>query len=121
MTIKNIGNAEHYTWGVVCDGWRLLNGNDLAVTQECIPSGHGEVKHYHARSRQLFYVLDGKLNIEVANQIFVLGKGDSLEIPPTFHHRVWNAFEEDGSFLVISAPTTAGDRVNLEPLPNSGI
>ena len=114
MTIKNTGNSEHYTWGVVCDGWRLLNGTDLAVIQELIPPGRGEAKHYHARSRQLFYVLDGRLQIEIADETALLGKGDSLEIPPTIHHRVWNPSREEAVFLVISAPSTTGDRVNLE-------
>lgn len=119
MPIKNINNAEHYAWGVACDGWRLLNGTDLAVIQEQIPPGQGEIRHYHARSRQLFYVLDGKLQIEMADEIALLGKGDSLEVPPTVHHRVWNPSEEHVLFLVVSAPSTVGDRVNLERLPKS--
>ena len=119
VTIKNITNAEHYTWGVACDGWRLLNGADLAVIHERIPPGRGEVRHYHARSRQLFYVLDGKLQIETADETALLGKGDSLEVPPTIPHRVWNPFEEETVFLVISAPSTTGDRVYLEPPPTA--
>ena len=120
MPIKNIHNAEHYTWGVACDGWRLLNGADLAVIHERIPPGRGEVKHYHVRSRQLFYVLEGNLRIDVADEIAHLEKGDSLEVPPTIPHRVWNSFEDDALFLVVSAPSTAGDRVYLEPPPTAG-
>jgi mannose-6-phosphate isomerase-like protein (cupin superfamily) len=120
MRVINTENAEHYTWGAGCDGWRLLNGADLAVIQECIPPGRGEVKHYHARSRQLFYVLEGRLQIEMADDTAVLRKGDSLEVPPTIPHRVWNPFEEKTVFLVVSAPATTGDRVHLEPPPTSG-
>ncbi len=120
MAIKNISNAEHYTWGVACDGWRLLNGSDLAVFQERIPPGREEVKHYHATSRQLFYVLEGKLQIEMGDKTAVLDKGDSLEISPTVHHKIWNPFEEPAAFLVISVPSTAGDRVNLEQPPIPG-
>jgi mannose-6-phosphate isomerase-like protein (cupin superfamily) len=120
MPIKNITNAEHYTWGVACDGWRLLNGADLAVIHERIPPGRGEVKHYHNRSRQLFYVLEGKLQMQMAEETLVLEKGDSLEIPPTVPHRVWNPFEENTVFLVVSAPSTTGDRVYLEQPPAAG-
>jgi mannose-6-phosphate isomerase-like protein (cupin superfamily) len=121
MSIKNITNAEHYTWGIACDGWRLLNGPDLAVTQERIPSGLGEVRHYHARSRQLFYVLRGRLQIELSGETHLVGEGDSLEIPSTLPHCVRNPFGEEANFLVVSAPSTIGDRVNLEASPGQSV
>jgi hypothetical protein len=40
-------DAEHYVWGSVCDGWRLLNEADLSVIQERVPPGQGEVRHFH--------------------------------------------------------------------------
>ena len=119
MPIKNIKNAEHYTWGAACDGWRILNGPDLAVILELIPPGRGEVRHYHDRSRQLFYVLEGKLQMVMADETLVLEKGDSLEVPPSVPHRVWNLSHENTTFLVVSAPSTVGDRVYLEPSPSA--
>jgi len=112
--IKNPNNAEHYRWGADCDGWRLLDRADLSVIQERIPPGAGEVKHYHARARQLFFVLRGALKIELTGRDFQLVAGDSLEVPPGEPHRVWNAGDSDASFLVVSAPTTHGDRIQLE-------
>lgn len=113
MRVVNVDSAEHYNWGTVCDGWRLLNHPDLAVTQERIPPGGGEVKHYHARSRQLFYVLQGSLQIDTGETIEKLERGDSIEIPPGQHHNVKNPSDLDAHFLVVSAPSTANDRVNL--------
>jgi mannose-6-phosphate isomerase-like protein (cupin superfamily) len=121
MSVKNVANAEHYNWGVGCEGWRLLNGSDLAVIQERIPPGRGEVRHYHARSRQLFYVLRGKLEIEINDETHLLGEGDSLEILPTLPHCVRNPSKGDADFLVVSAPSTIGDRVNLESAPNTSV
>ena len=117
MTIKNIRNADHYDWGGGCDGWRLLSGVDLSVTQERIPPGHGEIKHLHRSARQLFYVLSGSLTIDTDQGSARLDSGDSLEIPPTVAHRVWNRGDQDAAFLVISAPTTHGDRVNVDAGP----
>jgi mannose-6-phosphate isomerase-like protein (cupin superfamily) len=114
LMIKNRENAEYYRWGEVCDGWRLLDGQDLSVIQERIPPRHGEVRHRHHRARQLFYVLKGGLRIERGEAVFELAAGDSLEVPPGEPHRVRNAGEADASFLVISAPTTRGDRENLD-------
>ena len=112
--IKNISTAEHYDWGQGCDGWRLLERADLSVIQERIPSGAGEVAHYHQRARQLFFVLTGELQIRLGEQLFRLSPGDSLEVPPGAQHRVRNASEAEATFLVVSAPTTRGDRVNVE-------
>ena len=117
MSIKNTANAEHYTWGVTCEGWRLLNGPDLAVIQERVPPGRGEIRHYHSRSRQLFYVLQGRLEIELNGETHLLGEGDSLEIPPPLPHCVRNSSNGDADFLVISSPSTIGDRVEAQLLP----
>jgi len=113
--IKNIGTAEHYVWGEACDGWRLLDRAELNVIQERIPPGAGEVRHFHARARQLFFVLRGQLQIEQSDEVFQLHAGDSLEMPPGVAHRVRNVSDVDASFLVVSAPTTKGDRINVEP------
>lgn len=112
--IKNTTLAEHYHWGQVCDGWRLLERSDLSVIQERIPPGAGEVSHYHERARQLFYVLTGELQIQREEELFRLSPGDSLEVAPGNRHRVRNEGSTDATFLVVSAPTTRGDRVNLE-------
>jgi len=113
METRNRSNAEHYVWGDTCDGWRLLARPDLSVVLERVPPGRGEVRHYHERSRQLFYVLQGRLELESGPETLVLHAGDSLEVPPTQVHRVVNSDAHDALFLVISAPTTQGDRVNL--------
>lgn len=113
--ITNISTAEHYRWGSVCDGWRLLNRADLKVIQERIPSQAAEVMHFHERARQLFYVLGGQLVIELRGEVFRMSPGDSLEVPPGAAHRVKSFGDIDVSFIVVSAPTTQGDRTNLEP------
>ena len=112
--LKNTETAEHYRWGQVCDGWRLLERSDLSVIQERIPANAGEITHYHQRARQLFYVLSGELQIQLGAQLLRLSPGDSLEVPPGAHHRVRNLGNIDATFLVVSAPTTQGDRINVE-------
>jgi mannose-6-phosphate isomerase-like protein (cupin superfamily) len=113
--INNISTAEHYWWDDICEGWRLLDRPDLSVIQERIPPGAGEVKHYHQRARQLFFVLSGNLEIELGSHSFQLSAGDSIEVSPASVHQVHNTGDSDASFLVISAPTTRDDRTNLDP------
>jgi hypothetical protein len=60
--ITNISTAEHYRWGDVCDGWRLLSRPDLSVIQERIPPGAGEVRHFHSRARSTIQNFTGRLS-----------------------------------------------------------
>ena len=111
---RNQSTAEHYRWGEICDGWRLLDRPDLAVIQECIPACGGEARHLHHHARQVFFVLNGHLQIEFDDEVLTLEPGDSLEVPPLQTHRVRNVSAADAMFLVVSAPSTRGDRENLE-------
>src|SRR5690606_1322514 len=52
-------NAEHYGWGEVSDGWRLLDRPGLSVIEERVPAGAGEEWHVHDAATQFFYVLEG--------------------------------------------------------------
>jgi len=112
--VRNQSTAEHYRWGEVCDGWRLLDRPDLAVIQERIPAGGGEVRHLHHRARQVFFVLSGQLLVEFDHEVFRLESGDSLEVPPLQTHRVRNVSGGDAIVIVVSAPSTRGYRENLE-------
>jgi quercetin dioxygenase-like cupin family protein len=113
MTVVSRASAPHYVWGEGCDGWRLLDRPDLAVIEERIPPGGGEVRHRHAVARQMFVVLAGSLAMEQDGRTMRLAPGDAAEVPPGTPHRVWNDADDDARFLVISAPTTRGDRVDL--------
>ena len=109
----SIENAEHYIWGDVCDGWHLLKREDISVIQERVPAGGKEVMHYHTQARQFFYVLEGQGTMVFADQTVVLNKGQGLEIAPTIQHQFMNQSDTDVYFLVISVPSTRGDRVNM--------
>ena len=58
-------NADHYSWGGQCDGWHLVRAQGLSVIEERMPPGTAEVKHWHTRARQFFYVVSGTLVMDV--------------------------------------------------------
>lgn len=104
-------NAPHYRWGQGCDGWRLADEPGLSVIEERMPPGTSEVRHHHERARQYFRVLDGEAMLECGGERHMLRAGEGLEVPPGTPHRLSNESAIDLRFLVISAPTTRGDRV----------
>lgn len=109
----DFSNAEMFSWGRDCEGWKFLERPDLAVTYERIPPGRGELSHYHRKSRQFFFILSGEASFLIGKDKMTLQPGQGLEIPPGLLHSLWNDGREDLSFLMISAPDTKGDRVNL--------
>ena len=111
--VSSIEHAEHYLWGEHCDGWHLLKRDDMSIIQERVPPGGAEVMHYHERARQFFYILGGEGRMSFEDQEIILQKGQGLEIAPMTRHQFKNTSQEDVYFLVISVPTTRGDRINL--------
>lgn len=107
-------NAEHYIWGGQCDGWHLVKGQELSVIHERMPAGTAEVRHYHERSRQFFFVLSGEAVLEVEGIRHTIGCQEGVEVPPGARHQMRNDGEAAVEFLVISQPTTRGDRFNEE-------
>jgi len=106
-------NAEHYVWGEINDGWHLLKREDMSVIQEQVPAGGAEVMHFHNVARQFFYILEGEGKMVFEDHEVVLKKGQGLEIPPRVKHQFKNQSNVNVNFLVISIPTTRGDRINV--------
>ena len=106
-------NAEHYVWGDGCDGWHLVKRDDLSVIRERVPAGRAEKMHYHLRARQFFYVLRGTATLIVGQDKTVIGEGEGLEVAPNIPHQLRNESGTDLEFIVISAPKSHGDRVDV--------
>ncbi len=106
-------NAEHYVWGENCDGWYLLNRKDMLVIHEKMPPGAAEARHFHSISRQFFFVLSGVLSMELEGEIHAVKALQGLEIPPGSKHQASNNTASPVEFIVISHPTTRGDRSDL--------
>lgn len=104
-------NAPHYSWGNWCDGWHLLKESNLSVIEERMPPGTGEVRHFHRKAQQFFYVLSGQAIMEADGGPIVLREGQGMAIPPRTWHQIKNHSREVVRLLVISQPPSHGDRV----------
>ena len=109
--------ATKYEWGDGCDGWHLVRAAGLSVIEERMPPGTREVRHWHARSRQFFYVLSGTLTMEVEGVRHELAARSGIELPPGTAHQALNESAGDTEFLVISIPPSHGDRHEDVPDP----
>ena len=104
-------SAEEYQWGSGCLGWRFVDREEMSVIRENMPPGTCEVRHHHEKSRQFFFILKGSARIELAGEPVQLIKDEGLEIPPGVDHQIFNESHEDLEFILVSQPSTKGDRI----------
>lgn len=109
-TVVSRENAEHYRWGVDCDGWHLVRDRNLSVIEEFMPPGAAEVRHYHACAQQFFYILNGEVLMEVNGENILIPAGGGIRILPGTRHQIRNPSSTAVRFLVISQPPSHGDR-----------
>ncbi|MFG1839614.1 cupin domain-containing protein [Micromonospora sp. NPDC049175] len=64
----------------------------------------GAPPHLHTRSGELFFVLDGALEMLVGDELHTLHRGDTLFVPPNTPHAFAAADGQDADFLVVITP-----------------
>ena len=114
MTVTGKNTSNHYHWGQSCDGWVLTQTAHLSVIEERMPPNSAEQRHFHSAARQFFYVLSGQLTMELEGEIHQIPASGGLEIEPGARHQARNDTQDDVCFLVISSPSTRGDRTDLD-------
>lgn len=101
---------NHYKWGNGCDGWVLVDTENLSVKQERMPAGTAEALHYHKQSQQFFFILNGTATFEVQGESFTVQAGHEFYIEAGKHHRILNNTADDLEFVLSSQPSTNNDR-----------
>lgn len=109
--IKSSDNTEHYKWGNECDGWHLLKSPTLSIIQERVPSGCAEVRHFHCKAEQFFFVLSGVATLEVDGVEYEIHERQGVHVPAGVSHQLKNEHGTDVVFTVTSTPPSHGDRI----------
>ena len=104
-----------YQWGDGGIGWPLVETMGLLVVEETLAPGSSEKHHYHNQAAQCFYMLVGRAVMQFADgQSVKIDTGMALHIPLEIFHAIVNEAGEAIRFLVISAPSSRGDRHEVE-------
>jgi quercetin dioxygenase-like cupin family protein len=62
-------------------------GGALSVMRTTMGEGiEGARPHTHSKSAELFYVLDGQMQLLAGSQVVTAGKGDLVAVPPNMAH-----------------------------------
>lgn len=79
-----------------------------------MPPNTEEIRHYHQRSQQFFFILKGNATIEVNGDLIELVENEGVEIPPLIPHEMFNQSIKEVEFLVISQPISKNNRIIIE-------
>lgn len=103
---------QHYKWGNNCDGWVLVDSDELSVKQELMPKQTAESLHYHKKAQQFFFILKGIATFEVEGRSFSINENEGFYIPAGKKHRILNNSDSNLEFILSSQPSTNNDRFN---------
>lgn len=104
----------HYGWGHGCEGWRLCDQPELSVIEELMPPDTAERPHLHQRATQYFHILSGVACVRLPGEDTVIVAGQGVVIRPGVTHQMRNDAAVPLRFLLVSAPSTTGDRIEQE-------
>lgn len=111
-TVSKYEPLKHYHWGDGCDGWVLVDTEQLSVKQERMPDGAEEILHYHEFAQQFFYILEGMASFEIEKKIITVKAGNGILVEAGKRHRIMNHSGEAIEFILSSQPSANNDRFN---------
>ena len=79
-----------------------------SVAEASLEPGGATKRHYHARSEEIYLVLEGGGELEVAGDRRVVSPGDAILIPPGAWHRL-TAGEQGVTILCCCVPPYSDD------------
>ncbi len=63
------------------------------------------IQHCHVKSEEIYYILQGKAEIRVEDEVREVGEGDGIVILPGQRHKIWNTGAEELVFLCCCSPS----------------
>jgi quercetin dioxygenase-like cupin family protein len=96
---------------------RDSGATSCSVTCTKTPSGEGSPAGLHTHVvDQMFYILSGTMNLEIAGQAYTAGPGTLIVLPAGVPHRNWNGGIETTVHLAFNSPLPAPDEPFSRPV-----
>ncbi len=91
---------------------RDSGATSCSVTCTKTPAGGGSPSGLHTHLvDQMFYILAGTMNLEIAGQAYTAGPGTLVVLPAGVPHRNWNGGSEPTVHLALVSPLPPADQV----------
>jgi quercetin dioxygenase-like cupin family protein len=82
-----------------------IGAEQVAITYRRMPQhtgGKGGYGHRHKTQEEIYFVISGRLQFKLDDDVFEAEKGTSVRISPEVVRSVWNDEPEDAELLIVS-------------------
>jgi quercetin dioxygenase-like cupin family protein len=82
-----------------------LDSEQVALTYRRMPQhtgGKGSYGHRHAEQEEIYFVISGKLQFKLEDEVIEAGPGTAIRVAPEVFRSVWNDEPEDAEIVIVS-------------------
>ncbi|MGC8744471.1 MAG: cupin domain-containing protein [Verrucomicrobiia bacterium] len=109
MEIKNINSITAF---ITKDGseirellaYRNSSIKNQSLAEAGVPVGKSTLEHYHIKSEEIYFILEGTGKIKIEEEVSIVHKGDAIAILPGKRHKIWNIGNNVLKILCCCAP-----------------
>ena len=84
---------------------RDLGNEQVAITYRRMPQhsgGKGSYGHYHRTQEELYFVISGKLQFKLDDEVVDVVGPSCVRVAPSTARSIWNDEPEDGHLIIVS-------------------
>ena len=89
----------------------LIDAEQVAITYRRMPQhtgGKGSYGHRHAEQEEIYFVISGKLQFKLEDDVIECEQGTAIRVAPEVYRSVWNDEPEDAELVIVSTRLPAG-------------
>src|ERR1700761_5467445 len=94
-----------------------IGAEQVAITYPRMPQhtgSQGSCGHRHKTQEEIYFVLAGRLQFKLGDEVIELGRHEAVRVPPQTWRGVWNDEPEDAELVIVSMkiddPSGDGER-----------
>jgi mannose-6-phosphate isomerase-like protein (cupin superfamily) len=98
-----------------------IDAEQVAFTYRRMPQhtgGKGSYGHRHKEQEEIYFVMSGKLQFKLGDDVMDLEQGTVVRVPPETWRSVWNDEPEDAELIIVSKRVAGGSAEDAEYLEN---
>jgi mannose-6-phosphate isomerase-like protein (cupin superfamily) len=83
----------------------VIDAEQAAITYRRMPQhtgGKGSYGHRHREQEEIYFVMSGRLQFKLDDDVIELAKGGVVRVAPEVVRSVWNDEQEDAELIIVS-------------------
>ncbi len=119
MDIKNIEEVSAFTTKDGSEIRELLAHRNSCIKLQSLAEARLDVgcfttAHRHPKTEEIYYILSGRAEMRIGDEVCNVSVGDAIAIPPGKVHQITNTGAEQLTFLCMCSPAYEHDDTILE-------